>query len=95
MDTQNLQLLAGSISALLFISANFPMLLKAYKTHNLRSYSLSNIVLINVGNVLYWLYITALPIGPIWLLHSFYTLTSLLMLVWYLRYEVLWAAAKS
>lgn len=78
---------AGSISALLFISANFPMLLKAYKTRNLRSYSLSNMVLINVGNLLYWLYVINLPIGPIWLLHGFYTLTSAAMLVFYLRFQ--------
>jgi uncharacterized protein with PQ loop repeat len=87
MDFHSLQLVAGSISSLLFMSANVPMLLKAYKTRNMRSYSLSNIVLINIGNLLYWLYIIQLPSGPIWLLHSFYTLTTAVMLVWYLRYE--------
>jgi hypothetical protein len=79
--------MSGSVSALLFVTANFPMLLKAYRTRNLRSYSLGNIVLINVGNVLYWLYVSNLPPGPIWVLHSFYTVSSALMLVWYLRYE--------
>ena len=87
MDMQTLQNVAGSISSLLFITANLPMLVKAYRTHNLRSYSLGNIVLINVGNLLYWLYISFLPPGPIWLLHSFYTVSSAIMLVWYLRYE--------
>lgn len=87
MDIQTLHTVAGSISSLLFITANFPMLVKAYRTRNLRSYSLSNIVLINVGNLLYWLYIINLPPGPILLLHSFYTAASALMLVWYLRYE--------
>lgn len=87
MDIQTLQNVAGSISSLLFIVANLPMLVKAYKTRNLRSYSLSNIVLINVGNLLYWLYISYLSPGPIWLLHSFYTVSSAVMLVWYLRYE--------
>jgi uncharacterized protein with PQ loop repeat len=87
MDSQTLSVVAGSISSLLFISANVPMLVKAYRTRNLRSYSLSNIVLVNVGNVLYWLYVSSFPPGPIWALHSFYTLTSAMMLAWYLRYE--------
>jgi uncharacterized protein with PQ loop repeat len=87
MDTQTIHNIAGSISSLLFIIANFPMLVKAYRTRDLRSYSLGNILLINVGNVLYWLYIINLPPGPILALHSFYTLASALMLVWYLRYE--------
>ncbi|MBI5666884.1 MAG: hypothetical protein HZC41_02660 [Chloroflexi bacterium] len=87
MDNQTLQNVAGSISSLLFITANLPMLVKAYRTRNLRSYSLTNMVLINVGNLLYWLYIAHFPPGPIWLLHSFYTVTSAVMLVWYLRYE--------
>jgi len=90
MQSQNIQIVAGSISTLFFITANVPMLFKAFKTKNLRSYSLSNMVLINVGNIIHWLYISSLPVGPIWLLHSFYTLTSVLMLVWYLRYERTW-----
>jgi hypothetical protein len=87
MDIQSLQLMAGSISTFMFITANVPMLAKAFRTKNLRSYSLSNMLLVNVGNVAHWLYISSLPLGPIWLLHTFYTLTSVLMLVWYLRYE--------
>lgn len=87
MDVQSVQLIAGSFSSLLFITANFPMLVKAYRTRDLRSYSLSNLLLINVGNVLYWAYISQFPLGPIWFLHSFYTLTSAVMLVWYFRYE--------
>jgi len=84
---QTLQVVAGSISSMLFISGNIPLLLKAYRTKDLHSYSLGNIVLINTGNLLYWLYISSLPFGPIWLLHSFYTLTMLLLLLWYLRYQ--------
>jgi uncharacterized protein with PQ loop repeat len=87
METQNFQIIAGSISTLLFITANVPMLLKVFKTKNLRSYSFSNMVLVNVGNIAHWLYISSLPLGPIWLLHSFYTLTSAVMLTCYLRYE--------
>jgi uncharacterized protein with PQ loop repeat len=52
MDLQNLQIIAGSISSFLFISGNIPMLVKAFKTKNLHSYSLSNIVLINVSILL-------------------------------------------
>ncbi len=90
MDGQAIQVIAGSISSLLFMSANVPVLVKAYRTRNLRSYSLSNMLLINVGNVLYWLYVSSFPLGPIWALHSFYTLSSAVMLVWYLRYERAW-----
>jgi uncharacterized protein with PQ loop repeat len=86
MGIQTLQIVAGSISSMLFITGNIPMLLKAFKTKNLRSYSLSNIVMVNVGNLIHWLYISSLPFGPIWLLHSFYTITMLVMLLWYLRY---------
>jgi hypothetical protein len=28
-----------------------------------------------------------LPAGPIWALHSFYLLSTALMLAWYLRYQ--------
>jgi uncharacterized protein with PQ loop repeat len=87
MDVQSVQLIAGSFSSLLFITANFPMLVKAYRTRDLRSYSLGNLLLINVGNVLYWAYVSQFPLGPIWFLHSFYTLTSAVMLLWYFRYE--------
>jgi hypothetical protein len=90
MDEQALQLTAGTISSLLFMAANIPMLVKAYRTRNLRSYSLSNMLLINVGNILYWIYISHFPPGPIYALHSFYTVTSIFMLVWYLRYERSW-----
>lgn len=86
MELQTLQIVAGSISSMLFITGNIPMLFKAFKTKNMRSYSLSNIVLLNVGNVVYWLYISSLPLGPIWLLHSFYTVSMAFMLLWYLRY---------
>jgi uncharacterized protein with PQ loop repeat len=92
MDMQSIQMVAGSISSFMFITSHVPMLIKAFKTKNMHSYSLSNLLLTNVGNIIYWLYISSLPIGPIWVMHSFYTLTSLLMLTWYLRYE--YASAK-
>ncbi len=46
-----------------------------------------NLVLANVGNGFHWLYVVNLPAGPIWLLHTFYTIVSAMMLFWYLRYH--------
>ncbi len=86
MDTGQLQLVAGSISSLLFAASIFPMLLKVYKTHDMRSYSFGNIVITNAANAVHWLYIASLPPGPIWLLHGFYTVTSLVVLLSYLCY---------
>jgi uncharacterized protein with PQ loop repeat len=83
----NLQMIAGFTSSMIFVTSNLPMLFKAFKTKDLKSYSSVNIVLSNVGNLLYWLYVVSLPVGPIWFLHGFSTLSTLLMLVFYLRYE--------
>ena len=47
---------------------------------------MGNIVLSNVGNAIHSVYVFDLPAGPVWLLHSFYLVTTGLMLVWYLRY---------
>jgi len=88
MEMQSLQIIAGSISSFLFISGNIPMLVKAFRSRNLRSYSLSNIALMNAGNLAYWVYVSNLPFGPIWVLHGFYTVAEVLMLVWYLRFEL-------
>jgi len=63
------------------------MLMKALRTKNLKSYSLGNILLSNLGNLIHSVYVFSLPAGPIWLLHIFYLVTTGLMLVWYLRYE--------
>jgi uncharacterized protein with PQ loop repeat len=86
MDT-NLPLVAGTVSTMIFALSTLPMLIKAFQTKDLRSYSLGNILLSNVGNVIHSLYVFNLPAGPIWLLHAFYLVTTGLMLVWYLRYE--------
>ncbi len=83
----NLPILAGAISTTIFAFSTLPMLMKAFRTKDLRSYSLSNILLSNLGNVIHSIYIFHLPMGPIWLLHAFYLVTTGLMLVWYLRYE--------
>lgn len=78
--------LAGSASTVLFAASTLPMLIKAARTKELSSYSRGNLVLANVGNAVYTIYVLQLPPGPIWALHSFYVLTSALMLIWHLRY---------
>lgn len=79
--------IAGTISTVIFALSTFPMLYKAGKSKELGSYSLGNILLSNLGNLIHSIYIFSLPIGPIWFLHSFYLVTMAVMLVWYLRYE--------
>lgn len=86
MDT-NLPVIVGVISTTIFALSTLPMLLKAFQTKDLRSYSLGNILLSNVGNVIHSVYVFHLPPGPIWLLHAFHLVTTGLMLIWYLRYE--------
>jgi hypothetical protein len=83
----NLPVIAGAISTTIFALSTLPMLRKAFRTKDLGSYSLSNILLSNLGNLVHAIYVFSLPPGPIWLLHSFYLITTALMLVWYLRYE--------
>jgi hypothetical protein len=80
--------IAGSISTGLFVASSLPMLHKAARTRDLGSYSLGYLALANVGNGFYAIYVFNMPVGPIWALHSFYMLSSALMLFWYLRYEV-------
>ena len=50
------------------------------------SYSRGNLVLANIGNPVHSVYVIRLPAGPIWALHSFYVVSSALMLVWHLHY---------
>jgi uncharacterized protein with PQ loop repeat len=77
---------AGMISTVLFVGSYLPMLVKAFRTRDLSSYSRGNLVLANVGNAVYTVYVASLPLGPIWFLHSFYVLATALMLVWHLRH---------
>jgi uncharacterized protein with PQ loop repeat len=84
----NLPIIAGTISTTVFACSTLPMLLKAFRTKEMKSYSLGNILLANVGNLIHSVYVFNLPPGPIWLLHTFYLVTTGLMLVWYLRYEM-------
>jgi len=90
MDIQMLQAFAGFTSTTMFVTANLPMLMKAYKTKDLKSYSFSHIFLGSFGNLIYWFYVASLPFGPVWILQGFFTLSSVLMLLWYLRYEKPW-----
>ena len=86
MET-SLPTIAGFISTALFGLGTLPMLTKAFRTKNLASYSLGNILLSNIGNLIYSVYVFQLPPGPVWFLHSYNLLSTGLMLVWYLQYE--------
>jgi len=66
------------------------MLFKAFRTKDLSSYSLGHLVLGNLGNTVYWLYVISLPLGPVWFLQAFFSTASALMLFCYLRYEKKW-----
>lgn len=83
----NLPVLAGTLSTLIFFIGVFPMLLKAWRTKDLRSYSKEMLILNNTGNVIHAVYVFSLPAGPIWALHSFYLVATGLMLFWYIRYH--------
>ncbi|MFD4960493.1 hypothetical protein [Microbacterium sp. NPDC058389] len=76
-------MLAGTVSTVLFAAANLPMLVKAVRSHDLRSYSASALIMGNLGNLVYTFYVVSLPFGPIWVLHGFYLVTMALMLVLY------------
>ena len=86
MPIHDLPLIAGSVSTVIFATSYMPMLVKAVRTKDLSSYSPTQLVLTNVGNVLYSAYVFSLPLGPIWALHSFYLVATALMLAWYFRY---------
>jgi uncharacterized protein with PQ loop repeat len=84
----NIPVLAGAISTVIFAMSTLPMLVKAGRTKDLGSYSPGNIVLSNVGNLIHSVYVFSLPAGPVWVLHTFYLISTGLMLVWYVRYAV-------
>ena len=87
MSLHDAGVVAGTISTTLFVISYLPMLVKAFRTRDLRSYSAGNLVVANVGNVVHSLYVFTLPAGPLWLLHSFYVVSSALMLFWWWRYR--------
>ncbi len=82
----NLPVMAGVISTVIFAVSTLPMLVKAARTKDLGSYSLGNILLANVGNLIHSVYVFNLPAGPVWVLHTFYLVQTGLMLIWYVRY---------
>jgi uncharacterized protein with PQ loop repeat len=84
----DLAVIAGVVSTGLFAMSYVPMLAKAARTKDLSSYSLGNLAITNAGNAVYSAYVFSLPFGPIWFLHTFYVVASLLMLVWFLRSRV-------
>jgi uncharacterized protein with PQ loop repeat len=86
MET-SLSTIAGFISTGLFALGTLPMLSKALRTKNLASYSLGNILLSNVGNIIYSVYVFKLPPGPVWVLYIYNLVSTGLMLVWYLKFE--------
>ncbi len=81
------QILAGSVSSLIFMLGNLSMLLKAWRTRDVHSYSLVQLLLNNFGNAVHWIYVVGLPFGPIWFLHGFFTLSSAIMLFWCVTYR--------
>jgi hypothetical protein len=83
----SLAVLAGSLSTALFVASALPMLIKAARTRDLASYSVANLGLANLGNLLYAIYVFSLPVGPIWALHSFYMISSLAMLIMWLVFR--------
>ena len=88
MDVRAMAVLAGSASTTLFVVSYLPMLIRAIRTRDLRSYSRSSLVIANVGNVVQAGYVLSLPAGPLWFLHGFYLVASALMLGLHLRHGV-------
>jgi hypothetical protein len=86
MDSHDVAVLAGTVSTVMFVVSYLPMLLKAFNTRDLASYSLGNLVIATVGNAVHSVYVFSLPMGPIWFLHGFYLLATALMLVWHRRF---------
>lgn len=83
----DIAVLAGMISTAVFAGSSLPMLVKAFRTRDLGSYSLGNLVLANAGNAVHAIYVFSLPAGPVWILHTFNELVAAFMLAWYLRFE--------
>lgn len=85
----DIPVVAGGVATAVFALSALPMLAKAWRTKNVDSYSPGNIALANIGNLIYLVYVLHLPVGPVLVLHLFHTVTTALMLFWYVRYVVL------
>lgn len=46
-------------------------------------------VMTKSGNLIHSVHVFSLPQGPIWVFHTFHLVTTGLMLLWYLRFELL------
>lgn len=86
MSWHEFPIVAGAVSTLLFVVSYLPMLVKAFRTRDLESYSLGNLAIANVGNGVHSIYVFSLPPGPIWVLHSFYVVSTAVMFVWHRLY---------
>jgi uncharacterized protein with PQ loop repeat len=84
--SSSIPIAAGAVATVVFAASALPMLGKAARTKDLASYSRPSLVMANVGNAFYSVYVFHLPPGPIWVLHSFYLTSTALMLLWSLRY---------
>ena len=73
--------MAGIISTLMFLGSNLPMVVQAIRSRDVSSYSRGYLVMTNIGNAVYTVYVLSLPAGPIWLLHLVYTTVSAFMLL--------------
>ncbi|MFN2128316.1 MAG: hypothetical protein ACK2TU_10705 [Anaerolineales bacterium] len=80
MDSSRIQIYVGFFCTVVFASSKLPMLLKALRTRDLHSYSRAHLVMSTGGNLLYWIYVAGLPIGPVWFLQAFFTLADITML---------------
>lgn len=87
MSLHTAGVVAGAISTVLFVTSYLPMLHKAARTRDLRSYSVGNLAVANAGNLVHTIYVVSLPVGPIWVLHGFYLGSTVLMMRWWLRYR--------
>ena len=57
MAMLSLPTLAGLASTVIFAASALPMLVKAYRSRDLASYSLGNIALANLGNAVHSIYV--------------------------------------
>jgi len=80
MDINGLQILVGYFCTSVFMLSRVPMLGKAIRTRDLQSYSLAHLAMSACANLLFWIYVVGLPIGPVWILQIFFTVTDVTML---------------
>ena len=59
----DIPVMAGTVSTVMFVASTLPMLVKAVRTKDLTSYSLGNILLSNLGNLIHSVYVFSLPVG--------------------------------